>query len=1200
MSQPKKTPDSLQAKVIIIGDAGVLIDHKQPVVDAVRRNFVLDEKTVIVYLGDNVYYRGLPDETSPDYDSLRAVLDSQIVIAKGTKAKVYFIPGNHDWDYGGPAGWEKIVRQQQYIDRVGGANVDFYPKGGCPGPVEISISKGVTMIIMDTQWWLHLYEKPGIESTCESKTEAEVLTQLEDMLSRNSRKLVIMALHHTFKSYGVHGGNFTWKQHLFPLTEMNPKWKVPLPLIGSVYPITRGVFGTAQDLPHPLYKNMINAIQEVAKAHPNVIYTGGHEHSLQLIKDSSFNYMVVGSGIKVTRVSKGKNSPYVARERGFATLEISKNKDVKVDYYEVTDSMKNGYSAHMLNFSDFPNEQIEKDSVVPVAIDYNKMVKVAANPKFDSASAMKRFFLGDNYRKEWATPVEVKIFNLRKEKGGLTIQSLGGSRLTKSLRLVDKDGKQWILRSLKKDPEKVLPANLKAFVRGGIVQDNISAIHPYSSLTVYELAKAANLVQAKDELFYVPDDDAFGFYRKVFGNTLCYLEERYPTPDRSETKSPSQIIEYMVEDNDNRVDQPAVLRARLLDIITGDWNRHFDQWRFGTKDTGRGKLYYPVPRDKDQAYFRSDGLFLSTISKFNLPFLQGFRMHMTNVNEQQYTAKDFDRIFLTKLDENDWNKTVTELQTKLTDSVITNAVKKFPPEIYALGGKEIISKLKSRREDLPTVANRYYRFISKAVDVIGTNQNDYFKVSSEGNRLSVRLFKRTNKSDSAALMYNRLFDASITKEIRLYGLNGNDNFYIDDNVKSKNIVRIIGGKGNDTFNIRGSVRNFIYDNSTEKNLVINSNRTESKFSQLSGVNAFDIAGFKYNETLYPGFRLAYNTEDKLILGLGFQRITQGFRKEPYKSKLLFTGLYAPTYGQYRLALNSEFIEALGNVDLLANAEVADPVLNNFYGIGNETKIAKDNSIHFYHVRYHYARGEILARKRMGEVLSISAGPAYFKYWNNPNDNAGKVLRNPSLVGLDSTNVYADKSYAGGKLNLLIDNLGEGLLPTRGLHWLTQVSSMAGLTPSSKPLTSFTTDMAVHGAFTDPAKFIAIVRLGYGHIFNKDFDYFQALNLGQNNFLRGYRKNRFSGSSIAYTNVEAQLKLTDIRSYFLPGDVGVFAFTDVGSAWMRNERGNRWYPSFGGGVYYAVFRAFLISAGVAYSKENTLFNFSLGRRFNIVY
>ena len=50
-------------------------------------------------------------------------------------------------------------------------------------------------------------------------------------------------------------------------------------------------------------------------------------------------------------------------------------------------------------------------------------------------------------------------------------------------------------------------------------------------------------------------------------------------------------------------------------------------------------------------------------------------------------------------------------------------------------------------------------------------------------------------SDSAALMFRRTFHDNQTKELVLYGLNGDDEFKIDEDVSSKIKVRIIGGKG---------------------------------------------------------------------------------------------------------------------------------------------------------------------------------------------------------------------------------------------------------------------------------------------------------------------------------------------------------------------------------------------------------------------
>ena len=262
--------DTVQARIVLIGDAGSLKGGKHPVIDAIRNTIKFDSLTTVIFLGDNLYPLGLPDDTYPNYTKQKSILDSEIALAVNTPAKEYFIPGNHDWEHEKPGGWDAIVREQQYVDNAGYSNVHFFPKDGCPGPVEISLSKDVVLIIMDSQWWLHTHDKPGIESDCPYKTKDEVLDRLDYILSRNSKKLILFACHHPFKSYGIHGGYFTLKQHIFPFTDYRPNLYIPLPLIGSIYPITRGIFGTAQDLHHPDYVNMVNDLQKVLKQYSNV------------------------------------------------------------------------------------------------------------------------------------------------------------------------------------------------------------------------------------------------------------------------------------------------------------------------------------------------------------------------------------------------------------------------------------------------------------------------------------------------------------------------------------------------------------------------------------------------------------------------------------------------------------------------------------------------------------------------------------------------------------------------------------------------------------------------------------------------------------------------------------------------------------------------------------------------------------------
>src|ERR1019366_2760500 len=144
--------DSIQARIILIGDAGERNYGREPVVDAARDLIPLNANTTVIYLGDNIYDNGLPDDVMPGYVAARSVLDSQINIAKGTDAKIVFIPGNHDWNNEDPNGLEIVNRQDRYINSRG-KNISFLPTDGCPGPVEYSINDNIELVIYDSQWF---------------------------------------------------------------------------------------------------------------------------------------------------------------------------------------------------------------------------------------------------------------------------------------------------------------------------------------------------------------------------------------------------------------------------------------------------------------------------------------------------------------------------------------------------------------------------------------------------------------------------------------------------------------------------------------------------------------------------------------------------------------------------------------------------------------------------------------------------------------------------------------------------------------------------------------------------------------------------------------------------------------------------------------------------------------------------------------
>ncbi len=1198
--QAVKTQDSLTARIVLIGDGGQFTDGKHPVSDAIRATVPLDSKTVVIFLGDNVYKVGLPDDQVITYAIAHNVLDSQVSIVNNTKARLYMLPGNHDWNNGSFNGIQTILREQNYVSQLGKDNVWFYPEGGCPGPVEIPINDDIVLIIIDTQWWLHPYDKPGIESDCPNKTKDEVITQLGDMLTHNYKKLVLIATHHPMRSNGVHGGLFGWKQHLFPFTDMKKGLYIPMPVLGSIYPIARGVFGTPQDLRHPDYANMIHDIEEVTKVHPNVIFCAGHEHNLQLLKDTGYYYIVSGAGSKTSRVSKTRRSLFVAQETGFATLEVSKNRNVRASFYTVTDSIRKPFSENILNFSKVPEEEQDELPVRKEDAKFKDTVNVAASEKYTDPEGIQRWVIGENYRKEWGTLVNMRVFHLRDEKGGLTITGLGGGKNSKSLKMKDPKGNEWTLRTIDKDPAKAIPEMYRKAIGERLVLDLGSAAHPYGALVVPDLAGSLDLVVAKPEIVFVPDDPSFGVYRPLFANGVCMLEEQNPTPDGSDARSTGKLLQKMVEDNDHRADQKAVLRARLLDMLIADWDRHFDQWKWGTRDTGRGRIYYPIPKDRDQALAYSDGFLVRYASGNTLPFLKGFRNNIPKIKWLNWAARDFDRAFLNQIAEPEWKSIIDSFQYHLTDSVIDIAVHRFPKLVYDAGGEEIKEKLKSRRDVIKTEAMKYYHFLSRYVNVVGSNKPEYFRISKEPDgRLKVAVYERKKNMDTAYRLYQRVFDRKDTKELRLYGLHGNDLFVVDEDLKSRIRLRIIGGRGSDTFDIKGNVPTTLFDIDSAVNFVKNKNHTRVKFSSNPEVNDFDWVDNEYNIHRFPRLRTLYNTEDGYFMSAGYWLRTYGFRKKPYASYNQFDLTYA-VKNAYRFNYYGEFNQLIKGYDFVLQARYANPALNNFFGFGNTTVVDKSKPFSYYQARFRYLEASAMLRWRFYDKLKVLVGPYFYQYHFNAAKNQGKVLQYPSLLSLDSLAVYDQKNYLGPKIVIDVDNLNSELFPTRGIKWVTEFSYLAGISGKTNPIAKFTTDMSVYASFNSPAKLVSVLRLGWGHIYTKNFPYFQALDLGADNYLRGFRKNRFSGSTRAYANLEARFKLFTSNWYLLPGDFGLVAFDDIGHISMRGQSSRLWHNSYGGGIYFIPYNMMVVSATIAFSKEERLFNISTGARISITF
>jgi hypothetical protein len=396
------------------------------------------------------------------------------------------------------------------------------------------------------------------------------------------------------------------------------------------------------------------------------------------------------------------------------------------------------------------------------------------------AGGLHVLLFGRHYRDLWTTPIKVEVLDLSTFAGGLRPTRRGGGMQTRSLRFKAADGREYQFRSLDKDPTPLLPENLRRTVARRIVQDQISAGHPAAPLVVSPILDAAGVLHAEPRLVLLPDDAALGEFRAEFGGMLGTIEERQtvgPNGDpgvfgATKIVNTDELFERLEKHQDEQVDARAFLTARLVDLFLGDWDRHQDQWRWARLVDAPDARWTPIPRDRDQAFARFDGLLLS-LARLSAPQLVEFSPTYPSMVGLTWNARVLDRRLLSGLERPAWDSAAAALQKLLTDSVIDAAVERLPPELKPANAAWLGGALKHRRDQLPLAARRFYRLLAADADVYGSDQGELVEaVHSAPGILDLTIYPAGGQS--APPLFHRRFDRAETGEIRLYLHGGDD------------------------------------------------------------------------------------------------------------------------------------------------------------------------------------------------------------------------------------------------------------------------------------------------------------------------------------------------------------------------------------------------------------------------------------------
>jgi len=830
------------------------------------------------------------------------------------------------------------------------------------------------------------------------------------------------------------------------------------------------------------------------------------------------------------------------------------------------------------------------------AADTSSFKIISANEQYKKPH-FYQWLWGSNRRTEWITPIHVPLLWLDSAYGGLKPFKTGGGNETKTLHLKTSAGKEYSLRSINKSRKDVVPSFCKNTFVEDIINDGVSMSYPYGAFAVPVMEEQLAIHHTNPQLVYLPQQETLDTFNKKFGNDLYLFEQRL-NGDWSDADNlgnfkfftgTEDVIKNLLNDNRDKADQFAFVKARLFDMLIGDWDRHEDNWQWGSMDTS-ATTYYPVPKDRDQAFYTHNGIIIDRIiPASDLGFMQNFDSEIKDVKMLNYEERNMDRFFTNKMTLDDWLRAAHIIQQTLTDKIIERSVQQLPPEIFVVSGNELITKLKSRRYHLAKYAKEYYLFLSKEVEITGSKEREYFFVSKESNdETSVKIFaidKSGNRTGTP--LYSRIFKPSETKEIRLYGINGEDVYALNGNSHTIRLRIIAGTEKDSVVEMTSAHKTDVYD---DKENVFEVKNASLHLHKDSTVHAFDYASYNYNKRgIAPAF--GYDYDDRLYIGIGYKFTNYRWRRSPFTTKQKAEIDYSFEQKAIRTSYTALFPDVIDKWNLNFSGNYDAIKWRNFFGLGNETSFTTSN-VNYFRVRTREWFIQLDINKSFGKSM-VAISPFFLstKILNDTGNYFTKVYLPSNVDALEKNN------YAGAQFTYTYLTLDDSIIPQKGITFSGTASYTFNVSRGEFFQNYFGRIQAYIPLLN---KFSLAIRTGAATIAGNvniinSAEYYEHSVIGGPGNLRGFNRERFWGKTSFYNNNELRY-ITDIKTYLLNAKAGILVFADDGRVWLPGESSNSVHIGYGAGIIIAPFNKICATVTYGISKESKLVQLSFNKLF----
>ncbi len=1118
----------------------------------------------------------------PDFSTLAPLTD---LIVRNPETDFYLIPGDRDWDKSGKGGLACVKALEDHLRGQGLKNLHWPLRNGCPGPETVELTPHLRLLLLNTQWWNHPHDKPvPADGNCDFADPSIAYDEILSAIEENQDQNVIIAGHFPPKSQGRRGGKAPVRDHFVP------------PVIGSFRVSYRQNVGTPEELTNARFDKLGSKLSDYNGQFEGLIFVGAQDESQQLLKYGR-NYIVNAGAAGPGRwVAGHKPAIHTSREPGFTELTFGADGAVKYRYGKVAHLL---YQAPCGERNDslpdnpaFPPCGIDSLAMMDYPVYQEATVTVAAGPQYER-SRFGELFLGQHYRDTWTAPVEAPVLNLSSFPGALTPIREGGGRQTTSLKLQSGNGEEYVFRSVDKDPAGTFDYQIRNTIIADAVRDQTSTGHPYGGLIVAPLLENIGILHATPSLYSLSPGPALGNFNPKFGGLLGTLEvnPKRGTFGSTDVVKSFELFRMRYDDQEVRVEFKEFLRARLFDLWIGDWSKHEDNWKWATYEVDDLVYVRPIPRDRDNAFSLMDGLFpWLAARRWAVPNLEHFGDGEPDIRSLTYQARHMDRLLLSGLERADFLREAAAIQTAMTDSVIRAAVATMPAPAFAESGERLIERLILRRNELLTYAEDYYLLHARTVDVVGTNDEETFRVNHQPDgSLIVTVTDKKGKS-AGQLLYQRTFLPAETKEVQLYGLGDDDDFVLTGSRPGPIRVKLIGGDGTDGVTSeltgRGGRPALLFDEGAGATpervpgLRRARNPREESFY-------YDRTRFKYN-TLVPTAGIGYNSYTGGQFGLGATYTRYGYDRQDFVSRY-YVYAESSTIGNAALEARAEFGEVIRWVDLVLNGRLGRPDFYNFFfGLGNDSTYDPDldrNTFNLVQLQHFSVSGGLRRRFAGRSYVNLFGG-----YQNNrTTQTEGTILdREDRLYG------DGDLVFGYVKPEVVLDLRDHPVFPSKGILFEASHKQAIGLGTESFGISKVAAEIHLS---TRRFPISLSFRTGYATSQGRA-PFYELPSLGRQNGLRGFQRNRFVGEGYIFYNTEFRSPVALVRSRIAPFAIGIRAFYDRGKILEGRDDLVGMHDAYGGGIYIIpLSRSFTVSALAGFSEEESfLLQFGLGTNF----